>query len=566
VIPEPAVGVLPEPVVGDSMPTNARGGATAVDLAAARDAYARRDWVTARDGFAAASTDGDLAAADLHALATCAWWLGDVETALPAMRTAHQRFLDEGQPEMAASTALDVAFTLSLRGETAQASGWLGRMARLLEDLPEHPVHGMFAFAMFDGAFADNDLEEAAAQARRARDLGEQFDDPTLLAVGAVALGRLLVRQGKLDQGMALLDEAMVAAVSDELPPDWAGCIYCHLMVACEEIGDLRRAAEWTQVTTRWCESMPGSGPFLGICRVHRAHTLQLQGKWDDAEREAERVVETLADFDLPNVAEAHYVLGDLRRQQGDLAGAEAAFEQAHVLGRDPQPGLALLRLATGQPDVATASIRAALVAAGPTSVSRARLLPAAVEIAVAVGDLDEARRAADELDDLARTCDTDGYRAAAALSRGRVLLADGNAPAALASLHRALRCWQELGAAYEMARVRDALADAYGQLGDQDAARRERDAADAARARLGVRRPGTSRTPRPAGLTEREVEILSHVASGRSNQQIADDLVLSVRTVERHLATIYQKLGVSGRSARAAAVTFAHREGLVHT
>ncbi len=533
------------------------------EVAAAREAYARRDWVTARARFAAAAQQTGLGVADQYAWATCAWWLGDLDAALPALQEAHDGFLREGRPDLAASAALDAAYSYVLRSELAQATGWLNRTARLLEETGECPVHGTYAFALFDLALADGVLGRAAGHARRVRELGERLHDPTCLGLGAVALGRLELRAGHVERGMALLDEAMLHAVSDELPPDWAGAIYCQLMQACEEIGDVRRAAEWTLVTTRWCESMPGAGPFLGICRVHRANVLQLRGRWQDAEREVVRATETLARVDLSGAAEGHYVLGELRRQQGDLAGAESAFARAHAMGRDPQPGTALLHLAHGQAEVATRSIRAALAAAGPDSVDRARLLPAAVEIAVATDDHAAAREIAEELETLARTFATDGFRATAAHARGMVLLADGDAPAALATLHRALRCWQQLGATYEMSRVRTTLADAYEVLGDADAAVRERRAAEAATAALGVRRPAAP-VPHAAGLSRRELEILRHLASGRSNLEIADDLVLSVRTVERHVATIYQKLGLSGRSARAAAVTFAHREGLV--
>lgn len=544
------------------MPTEAERDRAESGLAAARAAYAGRDWATGLAEFVAAARAAPLAAGDVFALATCAWWLGDLDAALPALREAHDGFLRTGQAERAAVAALGVAYTFGLRGERAQASGWLSRTASLLSELDESSVHGTYAFALFELALEDDDVEEAIAHARRVRALGEQPRDPTCLGLGAVALGRIRVRTGDPEPGMALLDEAMLHAVSDALPPVWSGAIYCQLMQACHEVGDLRRAAEWTDVTMRWCETMPGSGPFLGSCRLHRANALQLRGRWADAEREAERVVAALRRSDLADVAEAHYLLAELRRRQGDLARAEVEYERAHALGRDPQPGMALLRLATGQRDAATASLRAALAAAGPSPTSRGRLLPAAVEVAVAVGDLDTARAAADELDALARTFDTDGFRAAATHARGMVLLADGDAPAALGALHRALRCWQELAATYEMARVRSDLSRAYEALGDTDAALRERGAAHAAQEALGARR--ATGQVRPAGLSRRELQILRHVAAGQSNRQIADDLVLSVRTVERHLATIYQKLGLRGRSARAGAVTFAHREGLV--
>jgi ATP/maltotriose-dependent transcriptional regulator MalT len=555
------------PEGGPATPVVRSGGQ--VRLEDGRAAYRRRDWVAARERLLAAREQVDLGAEDLYALGDCFWWLGAHGEGLPILQEAYRAAEAEEHPELAARIALDVAYTLSIRGEGAPASGWMRRAYRIAEELPEErPLHGYLAYVEFEQALDGHDLEGASTRADRVSELGGRCEDRTLLALGALGRGRVLVRRGQVRNGMPLLDEAMLAAVSDELPPDWAGNIYCHLMVACEEIADLRRAAEWTQVTARWCEAMPaGAGPFMGICRVHRAHVLQLRGDWDAAEREARHVVEDLIDFDLEPVANAQYVLGELARQRGDLAAAEAAFRDAHRLGRDPQPGLALLRMATGETEMALTSLRSALSAVGDDPLARARLLPGLVEVAVRAGAVDEARAGAEELAGVAAACETTGAQAVAQHALGKVSLADGDAVGALTALRDALRCWQGLGAAYETARIRDELARAYELLGDAEAAARERHAAAGTRDELGVGEPGRTQRQRsrlPADLTAREAEILQLVARGRSNQAIADHLVLSVRTVERHLATVYQKLGVGGRSARAAAVSFAHREGLV--
>jgi ATP/maltotriose-dependent transcriptional regulator MalT len=555
------------PEGGPATPAVVSGGQ--VRLEAGREAYRRRDWTAAREGFLDARDQMLLGAEDLYALGDCFWWLGAHGEGLPILQEAYRAAEAEELPELAARIALDVAYTLSLRGEEAQASGWMRRAYRIAAELPaERPLHGFLAYVEFEQALSGHDLDGAAARAERVSELGGRCEDRTLLALGALGRGRVLVRRGQVREGMPLLDEAMLAAVSDELPPDWAGNIYCHLMGACEEITDLRRAAEWTQVTAHWCEAMPdGAGPFMGICRVHRAHVLQLRGQWDAAEREARHVVEELIDFDVAPVANAHYVLGELARQRGDRAAAEAAFREAHRLGRDPQPGLALLRMATDDPQIALTSLRAALAAVGDDPLTRARLLPGLVEVAVGAGAADDARAGAEELAVVAAACETTGAQGVAQHALGRVSLADGDAVGALAALRAALRCWQELGAVYETARVRDDLARAYELLGDAEAVGRERRAAAATRDELGVGEPRTAPRGRPhlpAGLTAREAEILQLVARGRTNQEIAAHLVLSVRTVERHLATVYQKLGVGGRSARAAAVSFAHREGLL--
>jgi DNA-binding NarL/FixJ family response regulator len=542
---------------------------TADLLETAREAYRRRDWASARAAFAEARDAGPLDADDLCALASCAWWLGDLDAALPAQQGAYTLYLEAGDPGAAAIMAMDVGYTLMLRGEDAQSSGWMRRAVRLLEGEPARVEHGYLDYIVgFEQAFHAADLAAALEAAHRVRAVGQRFADPTLTALGVLGEGRVLVKQGRTGEGMALLDEAMVAATSDDIDPTWAGNIYCHLMVACDEIADMRRAGEWTEVTARWCERMPGAGPFMGICRVHRARALQVRGEWSSAEREATRVCDELSHFDVEIVAEAHYQLGDLRRQRGDLAEAEVAFRRAHRLGRDPQPGLALLRLAQGETGKAAVSIRAALAAADADPLARAQLLPAAAEIAVAAGDLELAHASCAELARNATTYGTTGFAARAAHARGMVLLAGGDAAGALQALRQALVAWQELSAPYEAARVRLLLARAYEAVGDRDAAALEQSTGRDELTRLGAAVGGGVAAPashdRPGWLTDREAEVLSMVANGMTNRQIADQLVLSVRTVERHLATVYEKLGVHGRSARAAAVSFALREGIL--
>jgi DNA-binding CsgD family transcriptional regulator len=539
----------------------------AAHLEAARAAYDRCDWVAARAAFRAVHERGGLDPDDVAAFADCAWWLGDLDEAIPLHQQAYRRFLEVGAPARAALTALELGYTLQLRGDTAQASGWMRRADQLLDALPEGVEHGYRHHLAFENALVAVDLDTAAEQAAAVAALGERFGDPTLAALGALGRGRVLVRQGQVTEGVALLDVAMVAAVTDQLPPAWAGDIYCHLMFACAEIADLRRAGEWTEVTARWCERMPGAGPFMGICRVHRAALLQVRGSWDAAERELALVRSDGGSFEVSVTAEAHYQHGELRRLRGDLAGAERAYRTAHQLGRDPQPGMALLALARGRTVEAAAAIRSALTAAGDDPVSRARSLPAAVEIALAGAEPELADEAATELEQLAEVFGTTGFAAAAATARGRVAAATGQHERALPVLLEALRGWQLLGAPFEVVRLRQLLAITYGALGDPDSARLEREATVAGCEQLGIRPP---EPPRPArsdrldALTPREAEILALVAEGRSNQQIAATLVLSVRTVERHLATVYRKLGLHGRSARAAAVSYALREGLL--
>ncbi len=546
-------------------PGSGRGGGDLLDQA--RRAYRQRDWVRARGWFTDARGRADLHPDDLYALSNCSWWLGDLEHALELQQQVHQCYLDVDAPASAALVAIDIGYTHLLRGDEAQGSGWIARAMRLLEGRPGTVEYGYLVYLEFEATFGASQLDDALDAARRVHALGREHDDATLTALGVLGQGRVLVRRGEVGGGMALLDEAMVAAVSDALDPAWAGNIYCHLMVACHEIADVRRAGEWTRVTARWCESMPGAGPFMGICRVHRAQVLQSRGDWDAAEREARRVCTEYAHFSVAVVAEAHYLLGDLERLRGDLAGAEASYRRAHRLGRDPQPGLGLLRLVRGDLDTAVTSLRAALAATDGDPSARARLLPAAVEVALAAGDREHARTWSQELTEAARTYGTTGFTAAALQASGAVQLADGEVEPAARLLRDAVRAAREHDAPYEVARIRLLLSEACEQLGDHEAARLERDAAAVGLERLGVAHPSRTGRPRatlPRGITRREAEVLTHVADGRSNQEIAAALVLSVRTVERHLATIYQKLGLQGRSARAAAVSYALREGIL--
>jgi DNA-binding NarL/FixJ family response regulator len=533
-------------------------------LEAARDAYRRHDWAGAREGFLAARAAGELAAADLDALADAAWWLGEAEEASAVLEAAYRRHLDEGRPGGAAMAAVGVAVNHLLRGDGVVGSGWLGRARRLVRDQPEGAEHGYLLYLELEGALGGDDPATVVETARRVREIGRRHADPNLVAAGDLFEGRVLVRQGRMAEGMALLGEAMLAVLSGELRPEYAGNVYCHLMAAFSELADVRRAAEWTEATGRWLATLPAAVLFTGVCRVHRSQVLQRKGAWAQAEREAALVCQDLADLHVEGAAEGHYQLGELRRLRGDLEGAEAAYLQAHALGRDPQPGLALLRLAQGRAATAAASIRAALTAATSDRLARAWLCAAQVEVALAAGDLEAAGRASDELDRTAATYGSSGLEAAALQARGAVLLAGGRPEAALPTLRAACRRWQELDAPYDAARVRLLLSRAYRALGDADAAGRELDAAGAVFERLGAT-PDVDRVAAlrgrpslPAGLTGREAEVLALVAAGRTNREIAEQLVLSHKTVARHLSNIFAKLEVTSRT-QAAAYAFQH-------
>ena len=394
------------------------------------------------------------------------------------------------------------------------------------------------------------------AKARQVQASGRRHADRNLVAAGIVAEGRVLIKLGRAQEGLALLDEGMLEASAEDMSPAWAGNIYCHLMAACYELGDIRRAAAWTQSTADWCDRMAPAVLFKGICRVHRAQVMQILGAWTQAQDEAERVCRDIAHIHVGTVAEGHYQIGEIRRLRGDLDGAENAYRHGHQLGRDPEPGLALLRLAQGRTEAAATLIRSAL--AGVTDpLARARLLAAQVEIAVAAGDPATASVAADELDAVASAYRSSGLQAAAKRSRGSVLLATGHTEEALSILRSACSGWTELEAPYDCAKVRVLMARAYRQLGDIESADRELDAARSAFEALGAEldakeAAGERRASLPNGLTEREAEVLALVAAGRTNRQIAENLFLSQKTVARHLSNIFTKLGVTTRTGAA--------------
>jgi ATP/maltotriose-dependent transcriptional regulator MalT len=539
------------------------GDATQI-LDAARDAYARRDWPGARAGFRAGRDAGELSADDLHIWADAAWWLGLVDESLAAAEEAHRMFLQGAHPRQAAAAAMRIALSLFLRGDDVAGSGWMSRAQRILRDQPECPEHGYVRYLLeVEAALGGDDLDAVTSSAREVQEIGRRQADSNLVALGILGEGRALIKQGRVADGTELLDEAMVAVLGDELSPKWAGNIYCHLMAACYELADFRRAAEWTRATTDWLKSLPAAVLFTGICRVHRSQVFQVTGAWEQAESEALRVCENLANIHVASTAEGHYQVGELRRLRGDLAGAERAYREAHERGRDPQPGVALLRLTQGRIDAASASIRGGL-AGTSDRLARARLRTAQVEIACAARDLEAAGEASDELDEIASDYGSSGLDVMARHARGAILLADGHAAKALEALRGACELWQELHAPYECARVRLLLARAYDLLGDPDAAALELDAAEAVFTHLGAtldaRNLGALRgqPPLPDGLTPREAEVLVLVAAGKSNHDVATALSISRKTVARHLSNIFAKIDVSSRT-EAAAYAFAH-------
>ena len=535
-----------------------------------RESYGRRAWMDAYESLTRADQDARLGAEDLELLATSASMVGQMDDYLTVLERAHHVHLDAGERLRAARCAFWLGMNLALRGDIGPARGWLGRAQRLVEREGRDCVErGYLLLPVALQRHAGGDYEGAFAAAAGAAEIGERFGDTDLFAVAVHEQGLVRIKQGRLEEGLGLLDEAMVAVTAGELSPFLPGIVYCGVIAGCEEAFELRRAHEWTDALARWCEAQPQMVAFTGRCLAHRAGIMQLHGAWRDALEEA-RLARERSEQAMNRAAtgQALYQQGELYRLQGDFAAAEAAYRDANTYGREPQPGLALLRLGQGDLDAAAAAIRR-VVGETTEPLNRAKLLPAYAEIMLAVGDAEEARSAAGELAELAAGPERAMLGAIAAQVRGAVDLAEGEARAALVALRHAWQVWQELEAPYEAACVRVLVGLACRAVGDDDTATLELEAARRAFAELGAAPDvarvdsltGAAASVDAHGLTARELQVLRLVAAGKTNKAIAAELVLSERTVDRHVSNIFTTLGVS---SRAAATAYAYEHALV--
>lgn len=536
-------------------------------VARARAAFAERSWSVARTSYAAAT--GGLSARDLEQWGLAALLTGHDDTADAVRERAHHRFAADGRPDDAARVAFWLGLSLMTRGEVAQASGWFGRMSSVVaeDDVPASVWRGYRRLNEGMRALFSHDHQAALALLDEALATAARHDDDDLRLLAGNGHGQALLAVGRADEGMAELDEVMVLATTGAANPQAVGLVYCAVISVCRTCLDVTRGVEWTEVLTRWCDAQPDLVPYRGQCLVHRSEVLQVRGRWMDAIREVDALLERLSPYAHDVAAGmALYQRGELHRLCGEFEEAERAYRDALAAGHDPQPGLGLLRLAQGRTSVALLSLRRALDET-PLDFGRARLLPALVEVAVAAGELEVARDAATELEECASRLDSGYLRASARVARGALALAGAQPGEALPALRRAAQTWGELNAPYEMARCRLLLARACEALGDRETAELERAAArrtfndlGASYDVAGLDRARTS-PGGPDGLTPREVEVLRLVATGASNRDIAEHLVLSERTVARHVANIFVKIGVS---ARAAATAYAYDQQLV--
>ena len=460
-------------------------------LEAGREAARRHAWRDAYELLRSADQDGNLAAEDLENLAEAAWWTGRLDEAIALRERAYAAYVQVPEVRRAAMLALMLSMDHANRAALSVAGGWFARAERLLANEPEGAEHGHLALTRGLHAYELGELERASGEFGRAHDLAVRFGDRDLEAMSMVFKGAVLVSTGEVMEGLALLDEASAAAVGGELQPLATGLVYCVTIHSCQTLGECGRAAEWTDAANRWCDRLDLTG-FPGACRIHRAEIFRLRGEWPQAEEQALQACEELHDYNRFVSAFGFYEIGEIRRRRGDFAAAEEAYRKASELGRDPQPGLALLRLAQGKVEAASAAIKRDLASESLEPLARVRRLPAQVEIALAAGELRRAREAAEELESIADRFRVGERRTPALeggvqLAWGQIRLAERDWEGAEDALRGARATWKKVGAPYETAQARMLLGLAYRGAGDEDGAQEEFIAAKTAFERLGA-------------------------------------------------------------------------------
>ncbi len=508
-----------------------------------------------------------LSPTELDELGLAAWFIGREADSEQAWDAAHRAHLDRDEPDAAMLSVFWLGFTLGEHGHAVKAAAWMSRLFELCASHPGPHSDLIATICQSYLAYMSGQLDDAIERNERAITLAREAGEHDLEVLASMGLGRSLVQSGHLSEGFECMDRVMLAIGSGVVSDRVAGPAYCAVIASCLERWDLERARVWTRDLSEWCDAQHGLEPFRGECSVNRAAVLRLGGEWTEAEATLievcgqERRAQTLEN--------AFYWLGELRRLAGHSAEAEAAFHRAAELGRDVQPGLALLRRDTGQRGVARASVARALESS-PSPGTRAELLAAQVDLETDHGDVDIAKRAATELRELSDQLGTAYLRALADRTNALVLIVTDAADRALPLLRASWATWRRLDAPYEAAVTRMLLGRACRALGDEDAAQLEYDAARSVLTGLGAvvdldrlerlaAQPNGARAA--SGLSRRELEVLQLIARGRSNRQIAHDLFLSERTVARHVSNILAKLRLANRTA---ATNFAFEHGLV--
>jgi DNA-binding CsgD family transcriptional regulator len=533
-----------------------------------RSAYQEHRWSEAFQNFRDADQQGGLPAADLERLATAEILTGATTSGLDTLTRAHEEYLVMGDAESAARCAAWMGMQLMFHGDMAQAGGWFARSQRLVDELAgPSAVQGLLLLPEGLGKLYGGDPAEALQAFSRVAEFGQRFNDKDLSALGLLGSGQATLMLGRPNEGLRMFDEVMVAVTAGELSAIPSGIIYCAVIGNCQLAFDLERALEWTAALDRWCRARPDMVPFSGQCQSHRAELFRLHGAWAEALTAAAAAQGLSAKGDPEALFGAYYQQAEVERLRGKVDDAEASYRQAARSGYEPQPGLALVRLARGNVQQAQSMIRRAADASD--TATRRNMLPALVEIELAASDLAAARRGAGELEVLARECPMPMVRAVAYQADGAVRLAEGSPAEASHALRLAWKLWVELGVPYEAARCRVLIGQACRALGDEVSALMDFEAAQAEFVDLGaapaaaaagsLMRDGTGDSAN-GPLSPRETEVLRLVASGQGNRAIAAELYLSEKTVARHISNIFLKLGLSSRSA---ATRYAFEHGL---
>jgi DNA-binding CsgD family transcriptional regulator len=526
-----------------------------------RAAYDSKAWTAAVEHLMAADEDAPLDLDDLERLGLAAHLIGRDDVAVQIGMRGFAAGVAAGEIERAARAGFWAGMGFALHGDVAQAGAWIARSADLIEKSGRDCVEsGYLLIPTALGQEDAHDWKGALATFEQIEAVAERFGDADLAAIGRLGRGEALMELGERDRGTRSIDEAMASVTAGEVSEAVAGMVYCGTVEACQKMFDLRRAHEWTAALTAWCDSQPDL-VFRGRCRVYRAELMRLHGDWTSAADEAERARVVLAGPPVsPAIGEAHYEAAELHRLSGRFDAAERSYAEGSQFGRRPEPGLALLRLGQGR----AASARSVIARALDEDPANPRLLEAAVTIALARRDVDEARTLVGRLRGTTGTDVPALLEAIVARAEGEVLLAEGEPSTALRVLRRAWHLWQELDAPFDAARARVGIARACRALGDEETAALEAAAARRVFEDLGAA-PALAELDRldgqpPHGLSPREIEVLRHLASGRTNREIADELGISERTVDRHVSNLYTKLDVS---TRAAATAWAYERNL---
>jgi DNA-binding CsgD family transcriptional regulator len=530
-----------------------------------RETYARHAWHDAYHAFLCADETTPLEADDLERLANAAYLIGRELEFIRLIERLHQVHLEADNSERAARCAFWLALSFFFRGDWGQSNAWTARGHRLVQDR-DCVERGYMLLADATHLLHDGHAESAHGAATEAVAIGERYHDADLTAAARHMQGRAIIRQGQVAPGLKLLDETMLGVVAGELSPIMTGLMYCAVIQACRDVHEIRRAREWTFALSRWCEQRSEMVAFTSVCLAHRSEIMQFHGEWPEALAEAYRACDRAQQYAGKPLGVALYQQAEIYRLRGEFAKADEAYRNASRMGYEPQPGLALLRLAQGHIDAASAAIRRLLIAT-TDRLQRARLLPAYLDIMLAAGDVENSRSACQELQALAEAFDTDILRAVAEQAHGAFALGHGDPWMAIAPLRQAFELWERLEAPYEAARVRVLVGQACQVLGDDEAAGLEFDAARSVFAQLGAQ-PDLARldamgapTSPPGPLTARELDVLRLIAAGHTNKGIADELCRSERTIDRHVSNILSKLDVP---SRAAAIAYAYDHKLI--